>query len=445
MLFFLSEAKQMLLLSLLLLSVFGRGAQAQDKLILLMESGTNYKEQVWFCSGDGNELDEAQIKKNGDNGLCVTSAAYTSKGWFVTMAKNTGLTKSLYYYTSSWPSEWLLNKQKEGCYIMTLGGSRQKWFIVVAAGTGFTDQVWRSGSWEKIRPWVTDKWNAGYRITNVAPVDNGWMVVMSKNSGIAKQNCRFARTLDELRTTASKQWNNGYSLQLINYNEGSYFLVSCTYKNGKSPNQSYRVFRDSPKEFIQKSWDANKDIAYVGGGYVSSSPAAPENRYAQAPPGKPTGQDYQEYEYPFMGGITRMRVYADGSGDTYSETICTLCNASGVCSACNGTGQYWHAYFKNYQPCRFCFGSRKCKYCQGKGKQVTRKHWAPGEAENYLKTQQAVKRIERRSTTPNSNTSPQYMDEIYYTPNYTGKPYADEWCDKCKKWMQPHKHIRKRM
>ena len=43
---------------------------------------------------------EREIKKHWDEGRHITSVAYTSNGWFVTMAKNTGFGSQYYHYGS---------------------------------------------------------------------------------------------------------------------------------------------------------------------------------------------------------------------------------------------------------------------------------------------------------------------------------------------------------
>ncbi len=66
------------------------------------ESGTGYKEQVWFYS---SELDQNKIKTKWDKGQRIISASYTDKGWFVVMAKSTGYTMQTYHYDNDWPTD----------------------------------------------------------------------------------------------------------------------------------------------------------------------------------------------------------------------------------------------------------------------------------------------------------------------------------------------------
>ena len=78
---------------------------------------------------------------------------------------------------------------------------------------------------------------------------------------------------------------------------------------------------------------------------------------------------------------------------------------------------------------------------------VSSKLWAPGEAEACRQAMREVKSSSssssKSSSKSSSSSSKDYIDEIVYTPNYTGKDNS-EWCDICKKVMSAHKHIKKR-
>ena len=429
------------LLPIMLLMYCGT-ARSQDNLILLMEKQTGLSSQTWFYCGFGKELDTKLIEKHWNEGRRITSAAYTTYGWFVTMAKNSGLTWQSYHYNSDWPIEWLAEHRKNNRYITSISGSAGKWFIVVSGGTGYTDQITNCGDWDCVNQWIQKSWKEDFRVTNVTRYRSGWYVIMSKNSGIDGQTYCFV-TEPELKSKVEKLRAEGYYLQIIEFADGQYFIISCTYKNGKKPMQTYHISPNNPGACILEERDKERNIAYIGGGFNSSTRNTGSNQQLASNNNLKNNGKYTEHEIPYMGGTMKIRVYPDGSGSAVTEMPCHLCNHSGRCPVCNGSGQYWHAYLKTWNPCPSCMGSKKCKYCQGKGQQTTCKYFAPGEAEAYLE----AKRAEKDDNTGNNqdrNSNPRYRDEISWTPNCTGKPYADEWCAKCQRWMQPHKHIRKR-
>ena len=157
-----------------------------------MEEQTGFSSQTWFYCGLGNELDLKLIEKHWNEGRRITSAAYTSNGWFVTMAKNSGLTWQACHYDSNWRTDWLAEHRKNNRYITSIGMSANKWFIVVSEGTGYTDQINNCGDWDQMSQWIKKYWNEDFRITHAARHTSGWDIVMSKNSGIDQQTYCFA-------------------------------------------------------------------------------------------------------------------------------------------------------------------------------------------------------------------------------------------------------------
>ena len=95
---------------LLLLQFYMIAGVAQDKTIMILESGLPYTDTYWFYSGHGNALDEAQIKDQWKKNRDILYAAYTRNGWFLTMGKNTELTDQYYILQSKWPSDWIMDK-----------------------------------------------------------------------------------------------------------------------------------------------------------------------------------------------------------------------------------------------------------------------------------------------------------------------------------------------
>lgn len=85
-----------------------------QNLIILAQQETKMYNQTWFYSGSGNSLQETKIKEYWNEDFYINSIAYTSKGWFVTMAKGLKWTNQSYSYKSSWPDEWIHEKKKAG-------------------------------------------------------------------------------------------------------------------------------------------------------------------------------------------------------------------------------------------------------------------------------------------------------------------------------------------
>ena len=113
---------------------------AQNKTILITESHLPYKSQTWFYSGNGQDLDESKIKSYWDQGKRITSVAYTTNGWFVTMANSSGITMQTYKLSQIWPKDWIKEKWVQDYYITSIARSNKEWLVVMSQGTEFTDQ-----------------------------------------------------------------------------------------------------------------------------------------------------------------------------------------------------------------------------------------------------------------------------------------------------------------
>ena len=117
----------------------------------------SYSNQVWFCSGSGNELQKDKINKYWDEDKYITSAAYKRKGWLVTMAEDSGYTDQLYFYSSNEPWDWVKSKWDEDYYITTISSNSYKWLVVMSKGTGYTGQTYyKCSSWPKMDKWISE-------------------------------------------------------------------------------------------------------------------------------------------------------------------------------------------------------------------------------------------------------------------------------------------------
>ena len=99
--------------------------------MLVSESGLPYAEQSWFAYGSG-DIEQADIMNCWNQGKRIVTAAYTTEGWFVIMAKNTGYTMQTYLVTEQWPEQWIADKTREGYAITSLSRSDKQWLVVLS-------------------------------------------------------------------------------------------------------------------------------------------------------------------------------------------------------------------------------------------------------------------------------------------------------------------------
>ena len=100
-----------LLIAVLLMQV-SVAVMAQDKTLLISESGLPYTAQTWFAYGSGN-IDQNDIVGCWDQGKRIVTAAYTGEGWFVIMAGNTRYSMQTYLVSEVWPEEWIGKKREK--------------------------------------------------------------------------------------------------------------------------------------------------------------------------------------------------------------------------------------------------------------------------------------------------------------------------------------------
>ena len=252
------------LMLLTLLSAMTLLANAQDKTIIITENGRPYTNQTWFYSGKGKALQEDKIKKHwNQEERRITSAAYTKNGWFVTMAKNTGIGKQTYKYSTTWPQEWINTKWSEDYRITSISRGKGKWLVVMSKGHDYWMQCYRRDELSNIKSWIKHNWDRGYYITNAAFDGSLWTVVMSRTSEYTSQGYFIADNYDKMAAEIREDvWGNDLSIHLIE-SDGDDFLV--VYGSGDQ-SQNYSLNNSDVSKYIKKRWDNSYHISYIGGG-----------------------------------------------------------------------------------------------------------------------------------------------------------------------------------
>lgn len=218
-----------------------------QNLIILAQQETKMYNQTWFYSGSGNSLQETKIKEYWNEDFYINSIAYTSKGWFVTMAKGLKWTNQSYSYKSSWPDEWIHEKKKAGYMITSLSSSNSNWMVVMSQNTDYNAQEICSAPWATQREWIKKWWNNDYYITSVTCRNGMWTVVMSKTSLYTDQTYMFSSTVDGIKEKIKIKWDEGYRIIAFEYGGGEYLCVMCKLANAKTPMQKYQINSSDPQ------------------------------------------------------------------------------------------------------------------------------------------------------------------------------------------------------
>ena len=249
---------------------------AEKQTIILVESDLPYSSQTCFTNTDAKEIN-TEIKNNWDKGRNITSVAYTDNGWFVVMSGNSGMTGQTFNLCHDWPSDWIRENWHKGFYITSLAYSGSTWFVVMSQDERFSGQTYNCDTGENLKKWIKEQWDDSYNITSVAyRANNEWIVIMSRVNFIGSQS--FHIFADNIKNKIqSESWDNDRNIQILNYGEGHYFLVTCMYRKKNERRQQYIIRPTNLSKFINDCFDNDSQlVAFVGGGYGNASYAPTE-------------------------------------------------------------------------------------------------------------------------------------------------------------------------
>ena len=241
-------------------------ASAQSKTIILNESGHKYTSQAWFYAGADKPVQEGKIRDNWDSGRKITSMAYTSKGWFFVMSKNTDITRQRYKISTNWPADWIRTNWDEDFYISQISCGDREWMVVMSKGEPYTNQSWKRDRWSAMRRWISEKWEQGKYITSVAFDGEKWVAVMSKHPRYSFQGYFWARDYKDLVDKVNRQvWDKQFSVHAIEYGDGAYLVVYGTYPDARARKQNFAVDPPNIKNYISLAWAEDLKVVYLGG------------------------------------------------------------------------------------------------------------------------------------------------------------------------------------
>ncbi|MCD8290204.1 MAG: hypothetical protein LUC91_01730, partial [Prevotella sp.] len=223
---------------------------------------TSYSNQTWRYTGTGNQLDEATIEKYWNEDKYITSAAYTSHGWFFAMNKGVKWTNQSYKYVSSWPDTYIHEQRDKGYMITTLATSESNWFVVTSYNTGYTDQQICAAPWSTLKDWIKKYWDMNYYITSIACRNNLWTVVMSKGAPFTQQAYMWANSATDIVAKIKNYFDQGYRITACEY-DGSkeFFCVMSKSPISAATQESIHInASEDPSSFIKEGWDKGWNI-----------------------------------------------------------------------------------------------------------------------------------------------------------------------------------------
>ena len=183
---------------------------------------------------------------------------------------------------TSVPAQTIEDAWAEGSRITSVtGASNGYWTVIMSNRSGYGDQAHSGASSSWPRTFISEQWNAGKDITEVAYTNGAWLVVAS---GGLDSTQRWSLTTT-LSAKLQEHRNLGYHITEVAYGGGQWAVVGSTVPS--FGDQVYTVSSSFPSTFISDSWDDGYSITewYYGNGtwvvVMTRLASAPSQRYAQ--------------------------------------------------------------------------------------------------------------------------------------------------------------------
>ena len=348
---------------------------AQDRTFVLTGRFVRGGQQRWICGGAGNELPEAEIEKYWNEGMYITTAAYTADGWMICMTEDSRFYDQAYIYDKELSGDMIKKYYDKDYVITSISRGPTKFLVVFSDYLMYDDQVIKQGKWADMQVWYNSMYNEGYRTTAAAYTDGEWILVMTKDSPYTTQ--QFMMVDETKRADAvQKIWNEGSYVQLAEHGGGKFLVFYGEDDEEYGDNkQACKMEPNNLSTWMRERWDKGMYIRYIGGGNATAK--APQR--ATASTYTPTYTPSTTYipTTSYDGGT------ASGNSRVNTPKRCTTCAGSGRCTAsgssgkfhCHGTGRCSQCSGKGYYlynghrvDCTTCNKRGVCKYCRGTGK-----------------------------------------------------------------------------
>jgi subtilisin family serine protease len=220
---------------------------------VVMSKPSPYSDQRHLGVGEwpAKDIDEAWQK-----GFRVTSIAGDADGWNVVMSQ--GVPGGQRILGLEFDQAELAKLMTEGWKITTIGGWNSQWAIALGDQTGYGNQRYTlpTPMTDSRREWIKKRWDEGYRITSIAGddspdnADDGWLLVMSQNSGLDEQT--FSGPGPWPTDWIAAQQKDGYRITTIAGTPERALVVMS--KGTKLGLQIISEGTDFPNDWIKDHW-----------------------------------------------------------------------------------------------------------------------------------------------------------------------------------------------
>ncbi|MFQ5517868.1 MAG: hypothetical protein ACE5E8_09875, partial [Acidimicrobiia bacterium] len=154
-------------------------------------------QRAWGCS---RMVDVSYGDGAGGTGVDCPPNCATAR-WTAVFSPNTGYTKQ-----GVWIGAWddirakYLSAWDDNLRITDLeSGAGDQWSLVYSGGSGYGQQgVKPPSSWNNALSYIEEQWNQSFAVTDIEHGNGGWVVVVSKGTGITSQRVISRGSWDEI-------------------------------------------------------------------------------------------------------------------------------------------------------------------------------------------------------------------------------------------------------
>ncbi|XP_061367615.1 casein kinase 1-like protein HD16 isoform X2 [Gastrolobium bilobum] len=195
------------------------------------------------------------------DGLLISCVASCSNLWALIMDAGTGFTNQVYKLSPFFlHKEWIMEQWEKNYYITSIAGANNgSSLVVMSKGTQYTQQSYKVSDSFPFK-WINKKWREGFHVTSMTTAGSRWGVVMSRNAGFSDQVVE----LDFLYPSEGihRRWDNGYRITATaaTWDQSALILSIPRRKLGDETQETLRTSQ-FPSTHVKEKWSKNLYLA----------------------------------------------------------------------------------------------------------------------------------------------------------------------------------------
>lgn len=188
--------------------------------VYVLSKNAAYTNNEIISTGLNKPFPMEQFQQSLKAGKRLISVAYTRlSGWVLSMVDGTGIRLQHISMTPDWPAEWIDSEISSGYMVSAVAHGQGQWCVITSLNCGLSDQVYQTGDWESLRPFIREEWNGSDRRISAMCSDGGanWAIVMSFSDTNTGQRYDFKNNWTRMAPIVEQYFANDYYISCISY------------------------------------------------------------------------------------------------------------------------------------------------------------------------------------------------------------------------------------